>query len=224
VVDTAAIQFVGPNATLVLAAIPTATITGFTSGDQIQIDQPVTGLTYTQVTGNAATLTLNNGASTVGVLKLAGSYAGNFAFHLDAAPNGDTATITLQSLLVAPAQMTLIQGTVGADTLLATANAQTITGSGGGDILSGGVYSGIDFKDYSAYLSGGAIQDFATSDVVDFIDMAPGSATATYTGGILSVSDGTHSAVLSLSFANTPASGSFHIAGDGAAGTKLTWS
>jgi fibronectin-binding autotransporter adhesin len=224
VVDTAAIQFVGPNATLVLAAIPTATITGFTAGDQIQIDQPVTGLTYTQVTGNAATLTLSNGASTVGVLKLAGSYAGNFAFHLDAAPNGDTATITLQSLLVAPGQMTLIQGTVGADTLLATANAQTITGSGGGDILSGGVYTGIDFKDYSVYLSGGAIQDFATSDIIDFIDMTPGSATATYTGGILSVSDGTHSAVLSLSFASTPASGSFHIASDGASGTKLTWS
>jgi hypothetical protein len=208
----------------VLAAIPTATITGFTAGDQIQVDRPVTGLTYTQTTNNATTLTLTNGASTVGVLKLAGSYAGNYAFHLDAAPNGDTAVITLQSLLVAPGQMTLIEGTVGADTLIATANGQTMTGSGGGDTLNGGVYTGIDFKDYSFYLSGGAIQNFATTDLIDFIDMNPASTTVTYTGGILSVSDGSHGATLSLSFASTPASGAFHVASDGASGAKLTWS
>jgi hypothetical protein len=196
VVDSAAIQFVGPNATLILAAIPTATITGFTAGDQIQVDQSVTGVTYTQTTSSAATLTLTDGASTVGVLKLAGSYTGTYAFHLDAAPNGDTAVITLQSLLVAPSQMTLIEGTVGSDSLVATANGQTMTGNGGSDILSGGVYTGIDFKDYSVYLSGSAIQDFATSDIIDFIDMNPATATETYTGGILSVTDGTHSAQL----------------------------
>ncbi|WP_158929151.1 hypothetical protein [Acidisphaera sp. S103] len=224
VVDSAAIQFVGPDATLMLAAIPTATITGFTAGDQIQLDQTVTGVTYTQTTASTATLTLTDGASSVGVLKLAGSYAGNYAFHLDTAPNGDTAVITLQSLLIAPGQMTLIGGTVGADSLVATANGQTITGDGGGDVLSGGVYTGIDFKDYSVYLSGSAIQDFATSDMVDFIDMNPATASETYSNGILSISDGTHAATLSLAFASTPATGSFHIASDGASGTKLTWS
>jgi hypothetical protein len=132
--------------------------------------------------------------------------------------------ITLQSLLVAPGQMSLIEGTVGADSLVATANNQAITGNGGGDILSGGAYTGIDFKDYSVYLSGSAIQDFATSDMIDFIDMNPATATESYTNGILSVSDGTHAATLSLAFASTPASGSFHIASDGASGTKLTWS
>jgi hypothetical protein len=224
VVDSAAIQFVGPNATLMLAAIPTATITGFTAGDRIQLDQTVTGVTYTQTTGNTATLTLTDGNASVGVLKLAGSYAGNFAFHLDAAPNGDSAVITLQSLLVAPGQMTLIGGTVGADSLVATANGQTITGDGGGDVLSGGAYTGVDFKDYSVYLSGSAIQDFATPDMIDFIDMNPAAATETYTNGILSVSDGAHAATLSLAFASTPLSGAFHITSDGASGTKLTWS
>jgi len=38
--------------------------------------------------------------------------------------------ITLQSLQIAPTQPTLIQGTYGADTLIATANGQTITGNG----------------------------------------------------------------------------------------------
>jgi hypothetical protein len=224
VADSTPILFDGPNAALDLIALPTATISGFAVGDQIQVDQTVTGLTYRQVTASTATLTLTNGTSTVGVLNLAGSYAGNEAFQLDAAANGDMAVITLQSLLVAPAQPKLIPGTYGADDLVATANGQTITGNGGGDILSGGIYTGIDFKDYSAYLSGSAIQDFATSDMIDFLDMNPATATETYTNGVLSVTDGTHAAVLGLTFASTPASGSFHIASDGASGTKLTWS
>ena len=223
VTDSAAIQFNGPNATLDLVAIPTGAISGFTVGDQIELQQTVTGLTYQQVTASTATLTLSNGAATVGVLNFAGSFAGNYAFHLDAAPNGDMAVITLQSLLIAPAQPSLIRGTVGTDHLVATANNQTLTGYGGSDILSGGAYTGIDFKDYTAYLSGSAIQNFATSDMIDFIDINPTTARVTYTGVSLSVTDGTHAASLSLTFASTPASGSFHIASDGASGTKLTW-
>jgi hypothetical protein len=225
VVDSAAILFDGPNATLVLAAMPTAAISGFAAGDQIQVDQTVTGMTYRQTSSSLATLTLTNGASTVGTLNMAGNFSsGGSAFHLDTAPNGATAVITLQSLLIAPAQMTLIQGTVGADVLTASGNGQTITGLGGGDILSGGAFTGIDFKDYSFYLSGSAIQAFAPSDVIDFLDVSAASASVTYSAGTLSVTDGTHAAVLSLTFGVAPPSGSFHIASDGAAGTKLTWS
>jgi len=224
VVDSAAINFYGPNATLLLAALPTAAISGFTAGDQIVIDQAVTGLKYVQTTAGLATLTLTDGASTVGSLKLIGNFAGAYAFHLDAAPNGDNAVITLQALQVALSQPTMIYGTVGTDDLIATANGQTISGEGGGDILSGGAYTGIHFKDYSFYLSGSAIQDFAPSDIIDFIDVNPLTATQTFSGGMLSISDGTHAATLSLSFGTPPASGSFHIASDGAGGSKLTWS
>jgi hypothetical protein len=225
VVDTAPIEFNGPNATLVLAAMPTNIISGFVAGDQIQLDQSVTGMSYQQVNGSLATLTLTSGASTVGTLRLAGSFGGsNSAFHLDASANGTTAVITLQSLLTTPPQMSLIYGTVGADVLTATGNGQTITGQGGGDILSGASFTGIDFKDYSFYLSGSEILNFATADIIDFIDITPGSAIATYTGGTLAVTDGTHAASLTVAFGTTPASGSFHIASDGASGSKLTWS
>jgi hypothetical protein len=108
--------------------------------------------------------------------------------------------------------------------LTATANSQTVTGLGGGDTLIGGGLTGIDFKDASANLNGSVIQAFTASDIIDFTDMASASAKVTYTGGKLSVTDGTHGAVLSLAFASTPSSGSFHIASDGAGGTKLTWS
>jgi hypothetical protein len=46
VADSAAIQFAGPDATLILAKLPSATITGFAASDQIQFDQTVTGLSY----------------------------------------------------------------------------------------------------------------------------------------------------------------------------------
>ena len=84
VADSAAIQFAGPIATLLLAAVPTPTITGFAAGDRIQIEQPVTGLAYTRVNGNTAALTLTNGAATVGVVNLTGTFSGGAsAFHLD---------------------------------------------------------------------------------------------------------------------------------------------
>ncbi len=221
---SAGIQFMGPNATLALAAIPTGAIYNFAAGDQIQVDQTVTGIAYQQVNGSVGTLTLSDGAATVGQLVLAGAYGnGVNVFHLDAAPAGNTATITLQSLQTNPAQMSFIAGTFGSDQLTATANGQTITGYGGSDILSAGVCSGVDFRDYSFYLSGSAIQNFSTTDMVDFIDINPATASASYANSVLSVSDGIHSSSLSLTFASTPASGSFHATTDGSGGTKLTW-
>ena len=222
--DSAAIQFAGPNATLMLAVLPTATISGFVAGDTIQVDQTVTNLVFRQVSPSSATLTLNNGFNYVGTLKLAGNYsASNYAFHIDAAANGATAVITLQSLQIAPMQPSLIQGTVGADLLTATANGQTLTGLGGGDTLSGGSFIGIDFKDVAASLGGSTIQAFATSDILDFTDIRASSAVASYANGVLSIADGMHSATLGLGFASMPATGSFHIASDGATGTNLTW-
>ena len=222
--DSAAIQFAGPNATLMLAALPTASISGFVAGDTIQVDQTVTSLVFRQVSGSSATLTLNNGFNYVGTLKLAGNYsAANNAFHLDSAANGATAVITLQSLQIAPMQPTLIQGTVGSDLLAATANGQTLTGLGGGDTLTGGGFAGVVFKDVTASLSGSTIGGFATSDIVDFTDLRAAGAVVSYGNGVLSVSDGTHSATLGLGFASVPATGSFHIASDGTGGTNLTW-
>jgi hypothetical protein len=60
-------------------------------------------------------------------------------------------------------------------------------------------------------LSGSAIQVFALSDMIDFIDMNPATATAAYAcaESDLRQNAGVHS---------------FYIAGDGASCTKLTWS
>jgi hypothetical protein len=203
--------------------VPTGTISGFAIGDQIQLDQPVTAVSYKQVTASAGALTLGNGSATVGTLTLSGTYAAG-AFHLDDGVRGSTAVISLQSLGIAITQPALIQGTAGADLLVATANNQTMTGNGGGDTLNGGTSTGLDFKDLTANLNGSALQNFAMSDVIDFTDLTFAKASDTFSAGVLSVTDTTHTAKLSLGFAVTPTTGSFHLASDGSTGTRLTWS
>jgi hypothetical protein len=165
-----------------------------------------------------------NGTTTVGVLKLAGSYSGLTPFHVDSALNGATASITLQTLGVMPVQPTLIQGTMAPDLLVATAAGQTLTGSGGGDTLGGAGFASIAFKDLSANLNGDAIQGFVTSDWLDLTDMSPASTTIRYAGGMLTVADGTHAATLGVGFGTLPVTGAFHSTSDGATGTKITWS
>ena len=207
-----------------LATIPTGTITGFAPGDQIDLDQTVTGLTYAQINGSLANITLTDGTATVGVLKLAGSFTGTGdVFHLDDGVNGATSLITLQAVTATPTQPMLIYGTPGSDSLVATASGQTIIGLGGNDILSGGNSLGVEFKDSSGDLNGCQILDFSTTDALDLTDVTSSLAGVTYTGGILSVTDGTHSASLSLSFATTPSSGSFHVSNDGGVGSLLRW-
>jgi hypothetical protein len=218
--DSAAIQFGGPNATLLLAVLPTGTISGFAAGDQIEVTQTVTGLSFQQATG---TLTLTNGAATVGTLKLAGSYTGS-AFHLDAAPNGGFATISLQTLGVAATQPTLIQGTAASDVLTATANGQTLTGNGGNDLLSTGGFTGIDLKDATANMNYYSVTNFGPSDWLDFTDMNPATASVRYGGGVVSITDGVHAANMQLAFGTMPASGSFSVTSDGAGGSKIVWS
>ena len=223
VVDSAAILFAGPNATLALAALPTATISGFVAGDQIQLDMPVTGMVYRQTTNTLATLTLTNGANTVGTLKLAGAFgSGSNPFHIDVAPNGAMATITLQSLAIAASQPTLIQGTLADDILTATADGQTITGFGGGDNINGATFGGLSVRDLAANLNGVVIQNFATTDKFVLTDMK--ATGVTYNGSVLSVTAGARSATINLGFASQPTTGAFHIATDGAAGSVLTWS
>ena len=165
---------------------------------------PVTGMVYRQTTTTTATLTLTNGASQVGTLKLAGTYGNGInAFHLDVPGNSNTAVITLQSLTIAATQPTLIQGTLADDLLTATANGQTITGFGGGDNMTGGAFTGIMFKDTTANLNGDVIQNFAVSDSIDLTDLR--ATGVSYNGSALSVTDGSHSATINWGLPACPA-------------------
>ena len=233
VADSAAIQFAGPAGTLILSAVPTATISGFTSGDIIQLSPGLaTGVTYSQTSPSTAKLTLTKGITQVGTLSLAGNYAGSlFHMRLDASAN---AFISLQTIGVVPTQPATIAGTSGNDTLIATANNQTLSGLGGIDNVNGGSFSGVVFKDSSAGLNGDTLSSFVPSDTIDLTDMRLATAAVSYTPGIsnpnslpapgtLVVSDGTRTATIALAVNGPLPVGSWALSSDGASGTNARY-
>ncbi len=226
--DSAGIRFGGPGGTLDVAVLPTGTISGFASGDVIELSAGktalATGLSYIQTSGSVATLTLTRGGSAVGTLTLAGNYSGSL-FHLGLDSYGD-GIITLQTVGSVAAQPGLILGTAGYDVLNATANNQTLTGLGGNDTIGAGAFTGIDFKDTSADLNGSTIIAFGSSDTIDLTDMKLSTATISYASGAglpatLAVTDGTHVATIAISLSAGLTAGSFVTSTDGASGTDV---
>jgi hypothetical protein len=235
VADSAAIQFAGPSGQLGLAVLPTGKISGFAAGDTIELyNSLATGLSYTQTSASVATLKLTKGGKAAGSLTLAGSYTGSSLFHLSFDAYGDE-FISLQTIGSAPVQPSAITGTVGTDDLRATANNQTLTGLGGGDTLDGNGFAGTIFKDTSADLNGSTITNFVITDVIDLTDMAPGTATVSFTPGSynattnttvpgsLTVTDGTHTATMTVASASAFPVGYVGTSADGKGGTNVKY-
>lgn len=215
--DSAAIAFAGPGGTLLLSTAPTGAITGFTNGNSINVS--FANAVTAAIGASSTVLTLKQNGVSAGTIALMGNYAGD-QFHLSFQPYGG-GVITLRTPGVTPTQPTTITGTPGKDTLKPTANGQTLTGLGGGDTFNAAGFTGITFKDISANLDGSTISNADPSDVLDLTDMNAGTAALTFSLGTLSVSDGTHSAVITLSGGGQ--TGFFTASGDGAGGTKLVF-
>jgi hypothetical protein len=115
-------------------------------------------------------------------------------------------------------------GEVAANTIVAAAANQTLEGLAGGDSFTG--YSGFGdaFLGLSGGLNGDAIAGFGGSDKIDLTNLAP-TATLGYLGtttqGVLALSDGTHSAIISM-LGNFSQS-SFDVASDGHSGSFITY-
>jgi Ca2+-binding RTX toxin-like protein len=114
----------------------------------------------------------------------------------------------------------------GSDTLSAQSAGQTLTGGAGIDLLIG--YSGFDttFRDTAAGLDGDTIELFGGTDQIDITDIAFSTLSeVTYSGSVtqnvLTVTDGTHYASITL-MGRFVASG-FHTASDNDAGTLITY-
>ena len=230
VADSAAIQFGAPAGILGLDILPSGTISGFAAGDFIELiggsSVMATGISYTQTSNSVATLTLTKGGRrgrhSDTLRELSGSL-----FHLGLDTHND-GFISLQTVGIVPAQPSLITGTAGSDTIVATANNQMLTGLGGNDMLNAATFTGIDFKDASANLNGDTITSFGTSDLIDLTDITPATASVSYVPGAqtatLIVSDGTRSATISLALTGALTPGLFTTGTDGAAGTDVQYS
>ena len=100
---------------------------------------------------------------------------------------------------------------------------------GGGDTLNGSHFTGIVSRISRLTSPAATIQNFVNSDMFDFTDMNAATTTVKYTGNVVTATDGTHTVVMTVGFVGGStmgfgtSSGTFHIAGDGASGTRLTW-
>lgn len=149
--------------------------------------------------------------------------------------NGATSdvTVTLQQAtdltLSTVAGITAI-GSSGADTITALAPGQVLISVSGEDTLIGAAQGGDTFEGTAGGLSGDTIENFAApGDAIDATNIAFGAATTvgyagTAAGGKLTVTDGTHSALINLTGLFAP--GGFYLAADGTStnGTLVTYS
>ncbi len=118
----------------------------------------------------------------------------------------------------------------GIDTIAAGGTNQTLTGGGAGkETMIGFAGGGDTFKDTAALFNGDAIKNFAAAgDVLDVTDLNPATVAQpvwtqnTAASGTLSLTDGTHSASITL-FGQFVAAG-FHTAPDGSGtGMDITY-
>ena len=127
------------------------------------------------------------------------------------------------SLKLSPMSFVTAIGSSGVDTLTAMGGTQTLTGGTGKDMLVG--YSGgtTTFADTAAGLAGDTIQNWTTGDVLDLKNIVAANLhPLTYTANTLTVTDGTNSASITFSAAQTVAN--FTVTGsDGAGGTLIAF-
>jgi Ca2+-binding RTX toxin-like protein len=113
-----------------------------------------------------------------------------------------------------------IKGSSGNDTITAGGSGQTLTGGGGADTLIGVTGGGDTFSDTYTDLNGVTIENFAApADDIVITNLPFKGATATFSSGVLTVTNGTKSTAIHLT--GTFVTSDFHLAADGA-GLKIT--
>jgi hypothetical protein len=134
------------------------------------------------------------------ILELTGGGTGT----LDAADKKLTVQLAQASTLTLSLQGFLtVDGSSGADTIVALAAGQTLTGGLGLDMLTGSAATGDTFKDTSIGLNGDTIVNFVGTDMIDITDLAPGAGlmlgyTQNGTYGTLTVTEGSQSSTITL--------------------------
>jgi hypothetical protein len=227
----------GLNVTLTMAnggAGAGATITGANDSSTIRLssgtDTVTVGAATESVVGGSGVDTIDVTPTTIGATINGGTNAGTMLV-LTA---GGTATmgsnitslhtvqLTAASTFTANALSGLtIKGSTGADTITAGGTGQILVGGAGIDTLIGATAGSDTFRDIGANLNGDTIRNFAApGDVIDITDLSATGATASFSGGVLTVSNGaTH---VAMNLTGTFATSDFHLASDGHSGVNVT--
>lgn len=114
-----------------------------------------------------------------------------------------------------PNQQYLINGTSLGEIIAGSVFNDLIHSGGGSDTITGGPGND-EIQDTTANLNGITVTDFKTGDRLDFTDLDPTLAKLTFSNGVLTVTDGTHTASLTLP---GPANQVFVLTPDGNGGS-----
>jgi Ca2+-binding RTX toxin-like protein len=175
--------------------------------------QAATGTAGALINGSSGATTLeitNGGAATLNAATT------DVTVRLDAATNLKLSKMGFVAAI----------GSAGNDTITAEAANQTLTGGAGADTLIGYSAFGDDFSDTSAGLNGDTITRFGGSDVIDLTDLTatkakPLAYVGTKTFGVLTATDGTHTA--KIHFAGSYTAANFQLDSDSLGGSLISF-
>jgi hypothetical protein len=204
------------------------------------------GSGYDNMYLGSATETVNGGASSNGLVQAnTAAEAGAKVVGLNSADSlelqlvaGGTETLNAADanvvvVLDAATNLTLSKmafvsaiGDVSGNRITALASGQTLGGTAGGDTLIGFSGFGDTFRGTTTGLNNDVLKLFGGNDVIDLTNLAP-SATPSYTGnttsGVLKLTDGTHTASLTMIGNYTQSGMAFHIVTDTHGGSLVTY-
>ena len=202
------------------------------------------------INGGAGAATINATAATAGALLKGGSggmtliVTGGGVVTMNAADTG-VGAVNLQAATSAyvftasgGAGMVIRDFSTGLDTVTAGGPLQTITGGGAGKLTMVASAAGADtFRNTAAAFNGDTIMGFAAANnVIDVTDLNLAKLTATFVenataaSGRLTLSDGTHTASITLfgqfmaaGFSGSATAAGFTATSDGAGGTNIAY-
>ncbi len=228
VLASAAAGVVQPDWVFTANSIPRLQIFGSSGNDTITVGAPTQAVSAGGGTDRVLATAANAGALVIG--------GGNTTLEITTGGNATlragTSNVTVR--LDAPTHLVLSRmafvtalGSSGADTIIADARGQVISGGDGADILVGYAAQGDVFRDTAAGLNGDRILNFGGDDRIEVTDLVPASAVLAYAGtatrGVMTLSDGQGHATR-ISMVGDFSQSHFHLAPDGHGGTAVTYS
>ena len=215
--DASVINLASGNDTVTVGSAA-ETVHGGSGNDQIQVTVSTIGATIDGGSGNSTLAVIGGGSIVMGT-----NVTNISNVLLAATPNAMSFIANGMPGLV------VTDNSQGADMVMAGGLNQTLTGGGGHELFVGFSGGATTFKDMAAVINGDTISGFlAAGDKIDFTNVSFTSLTKGFTengggtAGVLMVSDGIHSAAVTLNGSFTPTN--FHAAPDGGVGTVITYS
>jgi hypothetical protein len=210
--DSSVIDLASGNDVVTLGSA-SETVNGGSGNDQIQVTAATIGATINGGTGSSTLYVLGGGSN----ITMGSSITHIANVVLGGSPGA------MSFIANSISGLTVNDENTGADTVTAGGASQTLTGGNGADTFVGLSSGSTTFEDATAAMNGDTITNFfAANSKIDLTDMNFASLqTPTFSAGKLTVTDGSHTAVLTLT--GSAPGGTFVTHQDSGIGTLISY-